>query len=92
MQAVDEAVGATEGGLLDLLLDRLVEVLGGEGWDGFCSGLDHVIESVVAGLQALLVEVEAVLIVFLFGDGGHQINSIIIFISDSQGLIHNSFI
>ena len=73
-EAVDPPVSAREDFALDFLVQGLVLVGFPEAGDLLGPGLDHVVESVPAGLYPLVVEVDSLLVLFLFSNGRHNIN------------------
>ena len=73
-EAVDPPVSTGKHLALYFLLQWLVLVAVAQPGDLLAPGLDHVVESVAAGLYPLVVEVDSLLVLFLFSNGRHNIN------------------
>ena len=71
-EAVDPLVSAGKDFSLDFLVQGLVLVGFPKAGDLLAPGLDHVVESVPAGLYPLVVEVDSLLVLFFFSNGRHN--------------------
>lgn len=70
-EAVDELISRTEHPALDLLMQGLISLPGGQSRDLLPSGLNKRMEPVTAGLESFLEEFEFSLVALFLGNGGH---------------------